>query len=132
MGILIFHKLWLCLHLPRAGSTCMQTRGLVRAQHSRLAWAASWFLASKTQSKLLKIHSNKLFFFSTTTLQRDAAMIVWGTMISTNHFLVCTKNFSLLHFSSIKIMLERDYSLLKSISTLESTFWTFFFLWLKT
>lgn len=84
------------LNLPQAVTLppFTQSRLLIdRAQHSRLAWATSWVLAFSTQ-KLLKIHSNKLFLLSATTLQRGVAMMILGAMISNNHFSVCSKNFA--------------------------------------
>lgn len=96
VGILIFHKLWLCLHLPRAGSVCRLGAWLDRAQRSKASMGNSLGFDIQDTRKLLKIHPNKLFLFSTTTLQRDVAMIMLGTMIFINYFLVCTKNFFLL------------------------------------
>lgn len=88
------HNLGGDLNLPQAVAPFTQSKLLLdRAQHSRLTWATSWVLAFSTQ-KLLKIHSNKLFLFSATTLQSGGAMIMLGAMISNNHFLVCTKNFA--------------------------------------
>lgn len=87
----VFHKPWLCLSYPECAlGVCRPGCWLDIVQHSGLGQATSQFFQSKTWSKVLEIHSNKLLLFSTTTSQRDAAVIKLGTMISTDYFLVGT------------------------------------------
>lgn len=61
VGILIFHKLWLCLHLPRAGSVCRLGAWLDRAQHSKASMGNSLGFDIQDTRKPLKIHPNKIF-----------------------------------------------------------------------